>query len=111
MQYNSHNLTSVIYLHIICSIWNIDMNLSGATTPGLSESASNGNEGVLQTPLISKAEASPSGRLMSYPVLLGEFYSSAEMQSVYSTAPAKWAYLPCFIYHQCGLNLVNALLG
>ena len=32
--YNSHNLTSVICLHTVCSIWPIDRTLSGATTPG-----------------------------------------------------------------------------
>ena len=31
--YNSHNLTSVICLHTICSIWPTDRTLSGATTP------------------------------------------------------------------------------
>ena len=36
--------------------------------------------------------ASPSDCLMSYPGhSMGESYPSAEMQSVYFTAPAKWA--------------------
>ena len=33
---NSHNLTSIIYLHTVCSFWLID-NLSVATSPGQSE--------------------------------------------------------------------------
>ena len=47
--YNSHNLTSVICLPIVCSIWPIDRILSGATTPGQNEPGSNGNKGVLYT--------------------------------------------------------------
>ena len=36
--------------------------------------------------------ASPSDGFVSYPGhLLGESYTSAEMQSVYSTAPVDWA--------------------
>ena len=65
--YNSHNLTSVIFLHTVCSIWSIDRTLSSATTPGQSGPGSNGNEGVLHIPQISKAEAPPSDGLMSYP--------------------------------------------
>ena len=90
------------------SIWPIDRTLLGATTLGQSRSGSDDNEGV---PRISKSSsitgASPSDCLMSYPgtlqrytvysrptrlkptglSLVGrEFYSSAEMQSVYSTA-------------------------
>ena len=55
---------------------------------------SNGNEGVLHISQISEVGASPSVSLMSYPGhLLGKFHPSAEMQSVYSTAPANWASL------------------
>ena len=42
--YNSHNLTSVICLHTVCSIWPIDRTLSGATTLGQNGLESNGNE-------------------------------------------------------------------
>ena len=42
-------------------------NLSGATTPSQSGPESEGNEGVLQIPRISKSRASPSDGLMSYP--------------------------------------------
>ena len=45
--YNSHNLTSVICLHTVCSIWPIERTLSGATTLGQNGPGSNGNEGVL----------------------------------------------------------------
>ena len=45
--YNSHNLTSGICLHTVCSIWSIDRTLSGTTTPGQSEPGSNCNEEVL----------------------------------------------------------------
>ena len=68
------------------------MTLSGATAPGQSEPMSDGNEGVLRIPQSSSIiEASPSDCLVSYLVhLLGECYPSAEMQSVYSAAPADW---------------------
>ena len=39
--YNSHNLTSVICLHTVCSIWTTNRTLSGATTPGQSGPGSN----------------------------------------------------------------------
>ena len=49
------------------SIRPIDKTLSGATTPGQSESGSNGNEGVLCIPQSSSiTEDSPSDCLMSY---------------------------------------------
>ena len=48
--YNHHNLTSVICLNTVCSIWSIDRTLSGATTPGLCGPGSNSNEGVLYVP-------------------------------------------------------------
>ena len=83
--YNSHNLTSLICLHAVCSIWPIKWILSSATTPG-----NNGNEGVLHILQISKTEVSPSCHIQE--THLGvEFYFSAEMQSVYSTTPANWA--------------------
>ena len=75
---------------VFSSIWPIDRTLSGATNPGQSGSGSYGNEGVLRIPKISSITgASPSDSLVSYPGhSLGESYLSAEMQSVYSTAPA-----------------------
>ena len=69
--------------------------LSGATTPGQSGPGSNGNEGVLRIPQSSSiAGTSPSDCLVSYPGHLlrgGGSYPSAEVPSVYSTAPADWA--------------------
>ena len=53
-----------------------------------------GNEGVFRIPQNSSITgASPSDSLVSYQgYSLGEFYPSAEMQSVYSTAPADRAH-------------------
>ena len=75
------------------SIRPIDMTLSGATTPGQSWPGSDGNEEVLCIPQSSSITvASPSYCLVSYPGhSLGESYSSAVTQSVYSIAPADWA--------------------
>ena len=74
---------------------------SRATTLDVS---SNGNEGVLRNPQSSNiTETSPSDCLVLGPGLYwGGSYTSAEVQSVYSTAPAelaivfdrnKWSYL------------------
>ena len=65
----------------------------GATTPGQSGPGSNGNKGVLCIPQsTSITGVSPSDCLMSYPGhSLEELYPSAEMESVYSAAPADWA--------------------
>ena len=85
------------------SIRSIDWTLSGATTPGQSRPGSNGNERVLHIPQSFRIRALPSDALVSYPrhlsldalvsypghSLVGS-YPSAEMQSVYSTAPANW---------------------
>ena len=68
--------------------------LSGATTPGQSGPGSDGNKGVIRIPQSSStAGTSPSDCLVSYPEysLGGGSYSSAEVQSVYSTAPVDWA--------------------
>ena len=43
-----------------------DVNLSGTTTPGMSEPGSNGYEGVLHIPLTSRTEVSPSDGLVLY---------------------------------------------
>ena len=63
----------------------------------LSGPGSNCNKGVLRIPHRSSiTEASPSDCLVSYlGHALGESYLSAEMQSVYSTAPADWAKVKC----------------
>ena len=64
------------------------MTLSGATTPGQSEPGSDGTKGVLRISHISKAGASLSDGLISYPRHSWEdSYPSDEKQSVYSPAP------------------------
>ena len=71
------------------SIWPLDRTISGATTPGHSGPGSDGNEGVVRILQNSGITGtSPSDCFVSYPGhLLGEYHSSAEMQSVYSVAP------------------------
>ena len=72
------------------SVWPIDRTLSGATTLGQSGPGSDGNEEVLCFPQSSGLTlALPSDCLMLYPghLLEGGSYPSAEMESVYSTAP------------------------
>ena len=54
-------------MHTVCSIWPIDRTLSGATTLGQSGPGGNGNERVSRIPQISKAGATQSDGLMSYP--------------------------------------------
>ena len=62
------------------------------TTPGHSGPGNNDNERLLHIPQSNRTEASPSDCLMSYPGhSFVESYPSAEMQSVYSTAPVEWA--------------------
>ena len=74
-----------------CSLRLIDRTLSGATTPGQSGLGSNGNEGILHFPQISKAGALPSDSLMWYPGHSMEgLYPSAEMQLMYCTTSANW---------------------
>ena len=75
------------------SIWPIDKTLSGTIIPGQNGPGSDGNEGTLYIPQISSITgASWSDCLVSYPGhSLERSYSSAEIQSVYSMAPAKWA--------------------
>ena len=75
------------------SIWPVDRALSGATTSGQSGPGSDGNEGVLCIPQSSSITGTSSlDCLVSYSGhSLGGSYSSAEMQSVYSTAPDDWA--------------------
>ena len=72
-------------------IWSIDRTLSGATTPGQSGPGSEGDEGVLSiTQSSSITGASPSNGLShKQDTRKGDgSYLSAEMRSVYSTAPA-----------------------
>ena len=73
------------------------MTLSGALTPGQSGPGNDGNEGVLRIPENSSITGtSPSNFLVSYQGhLLGEFYPSAEIQSMYSAAQADWAIYVC----------------
>ena len=72
------------------SICPIDRTLSGFTIPGESGPGSNSNEEVLHITQASRTAASLSDCLVSYLELSlrDRSYSSAEMQSVYSTAPA-----------------------
>ena len=70
------------------------MTLSGATTLGQNGPGSGGKKGIfriLQSSIIT--EASASDCLVLYPrhSLRWGSYPSAEMQLVYSTAPADWA--------------------
>ena len=76
-------------------IWPMDRTLSSATTPGLTEPWSNGNIGVLHIPQSSSITgASPSDCLVScLGHSLRESYSSANLQSMYSEAPADLALL------------------
>ena len=62
------------------------------TTSSQSRPGSNGNKELLRIPQSSSiTEASPSDSLMSYPRhSFGEFYTSAEMESVYCIVSADW---------------------
>ena len=73
----------------ISSIWLIDRTLLGATTPCQGGPGSNGIKRVLHVYLSFKAGSSPSDVLIIYRTLIGSggSYWSAEMLSVYSTAP------------------------
>ena len=76
------------------SIWPVDRTLSDAATPGQSGPENNSNEGVHSIPQSSRVTGtSASDCLVPYPghSLAGGSYLSAEIQSVYSTAPADWA--------------------
>ena len=72
------------------SIWSIDGTLSGVADPGHSRPGRNGSEKVLSIIQISSSiGVSPSDYFMSYPEhALEDFYPSAEMQSIHSTAAA-----------------------
>ena len=74
------------------SIWPTERTLSGATPPSQSVPENNGNKGVFHIPQISKSRVSSSDGLILYlRHWLRRSYPSAEMQLVYSTAPANWA--------------------
>ena len=63
----------------------------GTTTPDKSGPGSDGNKWVLCIPQSSSINIASSDCLESYPGLSpGKSYLSAEMQSVYSAAPADW---------------------
>ena len=95
----SHDLSSVICLHTVCSICAIDRILLDATTPGQSRPWRKDNEGVPHIPRISKTGASPSDYLMVYPGHLfgGGAFFFAKMQLVYSTAPDNWAVVSLYL--------------
>ena len=79
---------------LFSSTWPMNRTLSDATTLGQNGPRSNGNEEVHCIPKNSSIiGTSPSNCLVSYPGhLLGVgYYPSAEVQSVYFTAPASWA--------------------
>ena len=101
MLYNNHNLTSVICLYTICSIWPIDRTLSGATTWSQSGLGSNSNEGVLYIPQSSKTGSLPLDGLVSYlRHSLGGSLTPLQrcIRCIYSTAPADWAKFSfCFV--------------
>ena len=73
------------------SIWPIDRTQSGATSQG--QSGTENNKEVLWIPPISSiTEVSPTGCLVSYQRdSLEESYPYAEMQTMYSAAPANRA--------------------
>ena len=97
------------------SIQPIDRNIIRCFTPGQSGPGSNGNKGVLHIPQSSSLSGtSPSDCLVSYlGHSLGGGYPSAEVQSLYSIAPAHWAinYLdnPCQI--EGHLNKTGYIVG
>ena len=98
----------IVSLPFVCSIWPIDRTLSGATDLRQKGPGSDGNKGVPHIPQSSSITgASSSNSLLSYPGhTLGESYSTAERQSVYSTAPSVWAK-----YHCCSLRRIPLALN
>ena len=76
------------------------MTLSDVTTPGCSETESNGNEVVVRIPQISNiTEDTLWYCLVSYTghSLRESSYRSVKMQSVYSVAPAVWVLIYWFV--------------
>ena len=88
------------------SFWTIDRTLSGATSPELSGLGGDDNEEVHLIPQISSITGtSSSDCLVSYlGHSLDESYPPAEVQSVYSAAPAYWARLWHWITQQVLTN-------
>ena len=86
--YNSHNLTSIICLYTVCSIWPIDRSLSGTTTTGQSGPRSNAN-----TPHFPNLQGwSLTIRwLNGISRTLVDGVRLSKDGVVYSTAPADWA--------------------
>ena len=89
--YNRHNLTSVICLHTVCTIWPIDRTLSGAITLPALQGPLWKNVEVLHIPEISKFGASLLVLCDIQDTSWGRSYSSEEMLSVFSTIAADWA--------------------
>ena len=87
MQLNNQTIQFSISTQFKCQTALFD---PGATTSGQSELGSDGNEGVLRISQSSSVSgALPSDCLVLCPgYSLGEYYPSAEMQLVYSAAPA-----------------------
>ena len=77
----------------ISSIWPLDRPYEVLPLWGQSGPGSNGNKGVLHIPQSSSITGtSPSDCLVSYSEhSLGEYHSSANMQSVYSAVTTDWA--------------------
>ena len=72
-------------------IWPIDGIPSGTITSGQCGPGRNGNEEVLHIPQSSRTGTPSSDGLVSYSGhSFGRSYSSTEIQSVYSWAPANW---------------------
>ena len=91
--FKQFSLAEVILLELSkmsnSSIRSIERTISGSTTLNQGGPGSKCNECVLHIPQSSKTGALPSDSLMSYTGhSLGESYRSAEIQSVFSTAPA-----------------------
>ena len=100
---NSSNWkNSVEHKYAVSSIYPIHRALSGATIPSQSGPGSNDNEGVLCIPQSSSITGtSPSDCLVSYSGhSLEGSYTSAEVQSVYSTAPADWEIEVVVLFNQ-----------
>ena len=76
-------------MHTVCSIWPIDIILSGTTTPGQTGPWNNGNEGVLHILQIFKAGASPSDSLMPYPEHSGGALLRAILNKSWRQHPTK----------------------
>ena len=89
---------------MFCSIWSIYRTLSSATTPGQSGPGRNGNEGGTPHSPKLKDYWNLTIRLFSVIIrtLVGGSYLSAEVQLVYSTAPADLASLEEVVLSRIG---------